>query len=138
MGSDVQTLAERVRDAGIPTAAVVSNWVLRRPDPEDGDVGLIQGFEHYDDVVRVGDCWILDEWFTDWPKQMERGRKAVAKLSELEATSPELYREQLDAGLAAMHRPGFLMSEVIPQIGTGPMTTPVLLPPKSSARQPGM
>jgi arylsulfatase len=51
MGSAVVTLAERVREAGLPTAAVVSNWVLRRPDAADGDVGLPQGFDHYDDTM---------------------------------------------------------------------------------------
>lgn len=47
------TLAELLRDGGYKTAAVVSNWVLRRPDPKLGDAGLPQGFEHYDDEMTV-------------------------------------------------------------------------------------
>lgn len=45
------TLAEIVRDAGIATGAVVSNWVLRRPDPSHGDAGVAQGFQHFDDEM---------------------------------------------------------------------------------------
>jgi arylsulfatase len=46
------TLAERARAAGFETAAVVSNWVLRRRD-EVPEAGLAQGFEHYDDHMEV-------------------------------------------------------------------------------------
>jgi arylsulfatase A-like enzyme len=46
--SEVETLAERLRREGIATAAVISNWVLRRA-PGELDVGAHQGFEHYDD-----------------------------------------------------------------------------------------
>ncbi|HZM00764.1 MAG TPA: sulfatase, partial [Planctomycetota bacterium] len=49
MPASVETLAEAVSAAGLPTGAVVSNWVLRRPDPADGDVGLPQGFDEFDD-----------------------------------------------------------------------------------------
>lgn len=49
LGAPAVTLAEIVRDAGISTAAIVSNWVLRRPAPEQGDVGVKQGFQHFDD-----------------------------------------------------------------------------------------
>jgi arylsulfatase A-like enzyme len=49
MPGAVETLAEIVRAAGLPTGAVVSNWVLRRPPPEAGDVGLPQGFDQFDD-----------------------------------------------------------------------------------------
>jgi arylsulfatase len=41
----VPTLAATFRDAGWHTAAVVSNWVLRRAS------GLSSGFEHYDDAL---------------------------------------------------------------------------------------
>jgi arylsulfatase A-like enzyme len=47
------TLAELARDAGYATAAVVSNWVLRRPDPKLGDAGFPQGFETFDDEMTV-------------------------------------------------------------------------------------
>ncbi len=47
--ASVQTLAEIAADAGLATGAVVSNWVLRRPDAQRDDVGLVQGFAHYDD-----------------------------------------------------------------------------------------
>jgi len=43
-----ETLAERLAGARIDTAAVVSNWVLRRR-PELPDAGVQQGFAHFDD-----------------------------------------------------------------------------------------
>jgi arylsulfatase len=49
MPAAVETLAEHARQAGLTTAAVVSNWVLRRPDRGAEGVGLVQGFDHYDD-----------------------------------------------------------------------------------------
>lgn len=52
IGSDVTTIAEVLRDARIPTAAVVSNWVLRKLEPELGDVGVQQGFETFDDRME--------------------------------------------------------------------------------------
>lgn len=52
MPADVRTLAETVRDAGIDTAAFVSNGVLKRAPAELGDVGLQQGFQLYDDEMR--------------------------------------------------------------------------------------
>jgi arylsulfatase A-like enzyme len=51
--SQAVTIAELARDGGYATAAVVSNWVVRRPDPGRGDVGLPQGFETYDDEMTV-------------------------------------------------------------------------------------
>ncbi len=50
---EVVTIAEVVRDAGIATAAFVSNGVLRRPPPADGYVGLQQGFDVYDDEMNA-------------------------------------------------------------------------------------
>ena len=47
MPPQVTTLAEVLGRAGIPTAAVVSNWVLR--EPAHPGVGIRQGFDHYDD-----------------------------------------------------------------------------------------
>jgi arylsulfatase len=47
------TLAELARDARYDTAAVVSNWVLRRPDPKLGDAGFPQGFQSFDDEMTV-------------------------------------------------------------------------------------
>ncbi len=49
MPSDVVTLAERARAEGLATGAVVSNWILKRPNPAQGDVGVQQGFDHFDD-----------------------------------------------------------------------------------------
>ena len=43
-----ETLAETLSTAGIPTAAIVSNWVLRRREERPG-WGLSQGFTSYDD-----------------------------------------------------------------------------------------
>lgn len=55
MPSSVQTLAEVVRAAGIDTAAFVSNSVLCRAKLEQGDVGVQQGFEHFDDdMMPIG------------------------------------------------------------------------------------
>jgi arylsulfatase len=55
MPPGIVTLAERLRGAGIATAAVVSNWALRRAAPELGDSGLAQGFAHYDDHMGSAD-----------------------------------------------------------------------------------
>ena len=49
MPTEVVTLAEVLRAHGIATAAVVSNNLLARPAERWGDVGLAQGFAHYDD-----------------------------------------------------------------------------------------
>lgn len=49
LAAEVRTLAEAFARAGIETAAVVSNFVLARPPAALGDVGLAQGFDHYDD-----------------------------------------------------------------------------------------
>ncbi len=46
------TLAERLREAGVDTGAVVSNWVLRRRDGLS-EAGLWQGFAHFDDRMEV-------------------------------------------------------------------------------------
>lgn len=51
MPAEVETLAERVRAAGIATAAVVSNGLIARPPATAGDVDLAQGFETYDDTM---------------------------------------------------------------------------------------
>jgi arylsulfatase len=52
LGADAVTLAEIARDAGVTTAAIVSNWVLRKPDAAQGDVGVQQGFRHFDDRME--------------------------------------------------------------------------------------
>ncbi len=49
MPAEIVTLAEILRARGVATGAVVSNWALRAPRTEDGDVGLGQGFDTYDD-----------------------------------------------------------------------------------------
>ena len=49
----VETLAERIASLGIATVAVVSNTVLKAPDPEEvGTVGIAQGFDVYDDRME--------------------------------------------------------------------------------------
>jgi arylsulfatase A-like enzyme len=53
MPAEAVTLAEIARDAGVRTAAVVSNWVLRRPAKELGDAGVAQGFEDFDDTMTT-------------------------------------------------------------------------------------
>lgn len=49
MPAEVFTLAEALSEKGIPTAAVVSNYVLRRQPGAEGEVGVEQGFGHFDD-----------------------------------------------------------------------------------------
>lgn len=51
MPPEAVTIAELARDRGVATAAVVSNWVLRKPDASLGDAGVAQGFEHFDDEM---------------------------------------------------------------------------------------
>lgn len=48
--AEVTTIAETAQAAGFATAAVVSNWVLRRQDTGAG--GIQQGFDHYDDRME--------------------------------------------------------------------------------------
>lgn len=50
---EADTLAERLGEAGLETAAVVSNAVLRRFPTPIGDVALAQGFDHYDDRMAA-------------------------------------------------------------------------------------
>jgi arylsulfatase len=59
MPASVTTLAEILGAAEIKSAAIVSNWALRRPDKSLGDVGIAQGFGHFDD--RMGDTAGLRE-----------------------------------------------------------------------------
>lgn len=51
LSAEATTLAERLSAAGIETAAVVSNWVLRRR-AELADAGVQQGFDHFDDRME--------------------------------------------------------------------------------------
>jgi arylsulfatase A-like enzyme len=51
LAAEAETLAERCTAAGIDTAAIVSNWVLRRR-PELPDAGVQQGFAHFDDTME--------------------------------------------------------------------------------------
>ena len=48
----VTTLAETLSAAGIETAAIVSNWVLREQTKPPG-AGISQGFAHYDDEMET-------------------------------------------------------------------------------------
>ena len=56
MPAEVTTLAERLSGQGLATAAVVSNFVLRRPPAAQGDVGVQQGFAHFDDEMESGEA----------------------------------------------------------------------------------
>lgn len=49
--AEASTLAEILSHAGIPTAAVVSNWVLRA-NSERPEAGVSQGFAHFDDDMK--------------------------------------------------------------------------------------
>jgi arylsulfatase len=51
MPAAVRTLPELLRESGIDTAAFVSSCVLVAPPSELGDVGVAQGFAHYDDEL---------------------------------------------------------------------------------------
>lgn len=53
MPGAVETLPEVLSGADIATAAVVSNWVLRRTAPGRGDVGVAQGFADFDDEMKT-------------------------------------------------------------------------------------
>jgi arylsulfatase len=53
MRPDVVTFPELLAQAGIATAAVVSNWVLARPPRELGDAGVSQGFQSFDDHMTT-------------------------------------------------------------------------------------
>ena len=48
--AEVETLAEALDAEGFATAAVVSNWILRRREDAPG-VGVGQGFAHFDDAM---------------------------------------------------------------------------------------
>ena len=50
--AEVETLPEILERRGILTAAVVSNWVLRKPPPEQAGAGFPQGFASFDDAIR--------------------------------------------------------------------------------------
>jgi arylsulfatase len=73
LSSDAVTLAELSREAGLRTAAVVSNAVLTR------SLGLAQGFESYDDDMRDV------EMNRPWAEQIAEHAtpKVLAKLEEL-------------------------------------------------------
>jgi arylsulfatase len=51
LAGEATTLAERLAEEGVETAAIVSNWVLRAR-PELGGAGLEQGFAHFDDRME--------------------------------------------------------------------------------------
>lgn len=53
LAAEIETLPEVARAAGFATAAIVSNGVLRRAPKEQGDVGVQQGFELYDDAMNA-------------------------------------------------------------------------------------
>jgi len=51
MPEAVRSLPEMLRDAGIPSAAIVSNWALRRPSNVRQEIGVAQGFTDFDDEM---------------------------------------------------------------------------------------
>ena len=51
MPSEATTVAEVIKSAGLPTAAIVSNWVLRKRAGYEG-AGVDQGFAYYDDRMQ--------------------------------------------------------------------------------------
>lgn len=51
MPASAETLAEVVHAAGLDTAAFVANSVLCRAAPGQGDIGVQQGFAHFDDQM---------------------------------------------------------------------------------------
>lgn len=52
MPASVETLPEHLAEAGIESAAIVSNWALRPADAALGDVGIAQGFAHFDSEMQ--------------------------------------------------------------------------------------
>lgn len=76
LGAEHETLSERLREAGYQTAAVLGAAVLDRA------TGLDQGFEIYDDQVRVGPR----RWF-DWRERAasQVGAAAREHLARLES-----------------------------------------------------
>ena len=48
MPASIKTLPEHLTEAGIESAAIVSNWALRPPENATGEVGVSQGFAHFD------------------------------------------------------------------------------------------
>ena len=55
MPDAVETLPEHLAKAGIESAAIVSNWALRPPEKSLGDVGVSQGFAHFDAEMNTGE-----------------------------------------------------------------------------------
>ena len=55
MPPDAITVADLASRAGYPTAAVVSNPVLKHY-PDLGNVGVVQGFEHFDDEMKAAEA----------------------------------------------------------------------------------
>lgn len=51
MPASVESLPEMLAAAGIETAAIVSNWALRRAEGTRSDIGIAQGFDHFDDAM---------------------------------------------------------------------------------------
>jgi arylsulfatase A-like enzyme len=51
--AELDTLAEELSRAGVLTAAIVSNWVLRRPSDKALTAGFQQGFASFDDRMEV-------------------------------------------------------------------------------------
>jgi len=79
LAAEVETLAERLRAAGRPTAAAVSSYVLRRA------TGVAQGFESYDDaLVAMGPVDALSEVQRDGGETAER----LARWVEVHSDEP--------------------------------------------------
>ena len=99
---EVETLAERLADRGITTAAVISNWVLRRSETARSELeGVAQGFDHFDDRMEV----------------REKNREAFERLAPDTTDAAIAWLEQAD-----LDRPFFLWVHY--QDPHGPYTPP--------------
>jgi len=56
LSGEAVTLQELVLAAGIPTGAIVSNWILRRPGAPHEDGGVAQGFATFDDRMGANEA----------------------------------------------------------------------------------
>lgn len=98
------TLAERARDTGIRTAAIISNPTL------DRKLGLDQGFDHYDD--RTQDDRV------SWPKLLDADQvvdRAIAQLGESAGAPFFVWLHLMDPH--GPYRPGIIADQpgVIPE-----------------------
>lgn len=93
MPASVESLPELLAAAGIETAAIVSNWALRRAEGTRSDIGIAQGFDHFDDAMgtsaglRDGHFERLADATTDTAIQWLKTREAASATTD----SPPLF-----------------------------------------------